>query len=305
MESFGRSSRSRDRHLIAKLRAVLESLPGRILFTALGLLSVGYLISRSNPSEVVLIIRSASHFFLWVTVLELAVGTCSLLALKSLYNKIEEIPLTAWIRAGLLGYLMMGLLPAGRAIAELTRAGILSRYFPAAETLKNATQMQVVALYANFMISVPCTLALFVMTGFSISTGLIAANAVVTLVLGSGLLYAVKHLKFSIKHLPKSAMLWETLGRGFQTIQYAVLIHAVGGKSGILNSLAAQAFHLVGAATGEFVPAQLGFTELSFSLQGKLLGLAAPSAISIAVLAHSAQIIWMLIAALSTAWVSE
>jgi hypothetical protein len=55
--------------------------------------------------------------------------------------------------------------------------------------------------------------------------------------------------------------------------------------------------HLVGAAVGDLMPSQLGTTEANFTLAAAALALPAASAVSIALLAHLAQILWVLVGA--------
>src|SRR5690606_27732059 len=63
--------------------------------------------------------------------------------------------------------------------------------------------------------------------------------------------------------LPVGAAL---LGRVFQSMQYGVILLAVGGALTIESGLVAQAIHLVGAGLGDMVPNQAGVTELAYDV---------------------------------------
>ncbi|MEA2747687.1 MAG: hypothetical protein QOI41_1830 [Myxococcales bacterium] len=82
------------------------------------------------------------------------------------------------------------------------------------------------------------------------------------------------------------------LGRVVQTVQYGVIVYAVGGSATATAALTAQGIHLVGATAGDAIPSQLGATEGAFQLFAGTLGLgAAPErAVAIALVVRVAQL---------------
>jgi hypothetical protein len=82
-----------------------------------------------------------------------------------------------------------------------------------------------------------------------------------------------------------------TVGRAIQTLQYGVILLAVGATPGIVSAFVAQGIHLVGAGMGDFVPNQVGITEGAYVLFAPALGLEglAARAIGIALVARICQ----------------
>jgi hypothetical protein len=56
--------------------------------------------------------------------------------------------------------------------------------------------------------------------------------------------------------------------------------------------------HLIGATLGDLVPGQLGVTELVYGQAGHVLSLRPEDALSIALLAHLAQLFWVVVSLL-------
>jgi hypothetical protein len=81
------------------------------------------------------------------------------------------------------------------------------------------------------------------------------------------------------------------LGRLFQTVQYGVILVAVGGSLGVLSALISQAIHLVGAGLGDLVPNQAGITEGAYWVFADALGLSSDpaAAVGIALVARFCQ----------------
>jgi hypothetical protein len=88
---------------------------------------------------------------------------------------------------------------------------------------------------------------------------------------------------------PVAAML---LGRALQTLQFAVLAHAVGLRVDPIVALAVQGTNLVAAAVGVLVPGQIGSSEGVFMLAANALGTTPARATSVALLAHACAISW-------------
>jgi hypothetical protein len=82
------------------------------------------------------------------------------------------------------------------------------------------------------------------------------------------------------------------VGRLSQSLQYGVILLAVGGSLTLGGALVAQAIHLVGAGLGDMVPNQVGITEGAYRLFAGHLGLedAVAQAIAIALIHRVCQL---------------
>jgi hypothetical protein len=219
-------------------------------------------------------------------------------------------------RGGLISFAVMSVVPMGRAVAEATRAAMLSRYVGASKAAAAATRMQAVALLANACISLPCALAAFALVGASWFPAVVLLNFLVTSALGGGVLLAGRHVgvgqwlgqRFKRdegwgadfdRHLrtdelvPLGAVAAVFVGRSLQTLQRIVLLVAVGAGIGLLKGLCAEGVHLVSGSVGDLVPGQLGVSEALYSFTSSVLQLTPSDGVAIALLAHMAQLIWL------------
>lgn len=305
-----------------RVLAALRSVPGRIVMTLCGLVAVTLVVRGIGLSIVQHAVREAAPYLPVLIVLELGVLLCSLRGLRTLYGEAaEQLPTSVLIRAGLIGYAVNGLLPAGRAVAEATRASLVAGWVGAGRAAAAAGRMQAVALLVNAIVSVPAALALLWAIGPRWYVLAVGANGLVTFVLGMAMLLAGKRYRIGAwlgrhvkrasdfgadldRHLeqeplvPWRAVGWELCGRLIQVVQNGLLVAAVGGAIGIIPAFSSEGIHLVGASVGDLIPAQLGVMEGNFTLAAHALGLAAAAAVSIALLAHLTQLVWVVVGAL-------
>jgi hypothetical protein len=100
-----------------------------------------------------------------------------------------------------------------------------------------------------------------------------------------------------------SAVLMQLVGRTIQGSQLAVIVLALSGVQPILaKAYLTQAVYLVGAAFGEFVPAQLGSTDAVFVLAAPTLGLTVTAAFAATLALHGVQLVVALVCGLGSAW---
>lgn len=316
--------------LAKSLVKIAQSRSGRLLAALLGASAIYFFLRHAGFREVGLTLSRAAPIFPVLIILEVLILACSTRALRSLYgHEGAGIPLGAWIRAALVGYAVMGLVPAGRTIAESTRAAILAKSSNGVIAAVAAARMQALVLLANAAISFFAAIATYWVVGFELPTYLVLGNFLITLALGLGILIAGKKsnvgqwvgdrikpgstsgAKFDEnfagqKLIPGKALGFEFLGRIVQVLQNGVFVFAVGGKFGVIPAFCSEAIHLVGAAVGDLFPAQLGFTEANYQLSAHALALTPSNALSIALLAHLAQLFWMSVGIGVTAfWNSE
>ncbi|HEX3345477.1 MAG TPA: hypothetical protein VHS09_12925, partial [Polyangiaceae bacterium] len=94
------------------------------------------------------------------------------------------------------------------------------------------------------------------------------------------------------RRIPWRAALVCSLGRAAQTVQYGVILHAVGGVLTVRNAFVTHGIHLVGATLGDMLPNQLGVTDGFFRAFAGDLGFAdePARALSIAFVVRIAQL---------------
>jgi len=303
--------------VLARLIAAVRSPAGRLVAGALGLAGVALIVRGIGLGVVADSLAGAVRLFPAVVALEGVRLACTVLALRALYDR--PVPIAPLARAGLIGYAVMGLVPAGRAVAEVARATMLARYVGATRAAVAAVRIQGASLVANALISLLAAAAVWLSLRAGAPAWLslaILGNAAVTLVPGIVLLSVSARTRLgawvarlsrrrpfgagvaeALEEGPRgalSAVGWEFLGRVLEVAQYAILLACVGGAPTPRLAFTAEGIHLVGAAVGDLLPAHLGTTEGNFTLAASALALPVASAVSIALLAHLAQLLWVL-----------
>lgn len=306
--------------IFSKVRKLALSRAGRAFTALFGFIIILFILKCSGWHAIYLVLTRSLVYFPLILLLEAGIIACSMCALRLLYQEDrKKIPLAALLRSGLIGYAAMGLLPAGRAFAESTRAVLLSRYSTGPQAAAAATHLQGLALLANAAISLPATACTYYILGYSLPTLLIFGNFILTLSLGLAIFLGTQRSQIGNrlgKIIPQvqsfgrqldqyllspknvalcGAFCWEFVGRLIQVLQNCILVIAVGGKYGLARAFCSEALHLVGAAAGDLIPAQLGATEFNYQFSAHLLQLQPSDAVSIALIAHLAQLFWVLI----------
>lgn len=289
---------------------------GKWLLLLVGIAAVAALVRETGPKRVGEVIVAAARHLPLIILLEavwISMDTFAVRALLGEHGK--DAPWKLYLRSGLVAYSIMVLLPAGRAGGEVARAALLGPQVGGARAGAAAARINGVTLLANALISVPCFLAIAAVVGMSDKLSLaVLGNAVVTAFLGVGILVVTRRSKVggflakrfrSMVHwgpafdealrempaIPYRAIVLCFVGRAIQMVQYAVILHAVGGKLTLTSGLVTQGIHLVGAALGDMVPNQVGFNEGAYRLFAEALGLAhdPARAVSIALVARLGQ----------------
>jgi hypothetical protein len=302
--------------VIKRLMDFARSRLGRALAALVGVGIVALLIRQSGPEEVLQAITRAPLLFPLVVLLEMLMCACEVTAAFVLYGTDRaKVPAGVIIRSTLFCYAVMSVLPFGRAVAEMTRAAMLSKYVGGARAAAVATQVQGMTLLGNAIISVPTAIAVAVMAGKTLLLAGISLNVVVTSVAGGGLLLATRksdlgqrvgkyfsggekwgpevdqHLQGELKVLaPVSFM---ALGRCFQVTQRLVLLAAVGAQWSVLRAFCAQAIALVSSMVGDLIPGQIGVTEMGYRLGAQVLQLEPSQGVAIGLLGHLTQVVWI------------
>lgn len=301
---------------------------GKWLLLVLGVIAVTVLIRETGPRKVGEVLLAAGPHLPLIVLLEAAWISMDTFAVRALLGEHgKKAPWKLYLRSGLVAYSIMVLLPAGRAGGEVARATLLGPSVGGVRAGAAAARINGVTLLANALISIPCflTIAHVVGAGDKLSLAVLG-NAAVTGFLGLGILVVTRQAKVggflgkrfrSMVHwgpafdealrempaVPYKAIGLCFFGRFLQSIQYAVILHAVGGSLTLESGLVSQGIHLVGAALGDMVPNQVGFNEGAYRLFAEALGLAKDPAraVSIALVGRMGQFILAAIAFTVTA----
>jgi hypothetical protein len=289
----------------------------RWLLFAAGLTAVGFLIRDVGPERVAAVLWRARWLVAPIAILEVAWVSMDVLALRILFgaDRASRVPLSAWLRSGMVAYGWMILLPAGRAGGEIARAAELAPHVGGTRAAAGAAHLQSVTMMANSLISVPCYLAAAARVGpFEPLSLLIAGNGLVTAFIGGIVMFGARNSRIGAwlgarfnwlaRHgdslddalrqhhgFPLVPVLLTTGGRVLQTVQYGLVLVAVGATLTLPNALVAEGIHLVAAGVGDMVPNQAGVSEGTYRLFAGALGLGEEPAraLSIALVIRAVQ----------------
>lgn len=289
---------------------------GKWVLLALGVVAVGWLVHETGPARVGTVLLQAGAHLPLIVLLEAAWISMDTFAIRAMLGEHgKKAPAKLYLRSGMMAYSIMVLLPAGRAGGEVARATLLGSHVGGARAGAAAARINGVTLLANALISIPCFVAIAMVVGAADKLSLaVLGNAAVTGFLGVGILLVTRRSNIggflgkrfrSMVHwgpafdealrempaIPYRAITLCFAGRFVQMLQYAVILHAVGGTLTLTSGLVTQGIHLVGAALGDMVPNQVGFNEGAYRVFAEALGLAhdPARAVSIALLARLAQ----------------
>lgn len=306
-----------EKHLLPTTSESTSRLVTRVLtlvMAALGVVTFGLLLWNLGDFEVLKGLWSLSSFLPLLVMLELGRLGCEVLGTRALLTAADTRvpPICLW-RGQLIAQALDVVMPAGRTAAEAAKATVYARYLGLPQAAAIATLLQLAVLVANACwaiggyvasISSPLPHALqLALLGF--------AAAITCLVLGIGVfagsaaarkLFAhVRFVEVSLQRFaallrssPRAlvnAVLAQLLGRSLQAVQLVVLGYALGAEPSLGRAAIMQAVYLVGAASGELVPAQLGTTDAAFVLAAPAFGLTQSAAFSASLMLHAVQLL--------------
>ena len=290
----------------------------RILAAVVGLALVAYLLNGAGPERVAAVIWQAGRWLPLILALEVFQMGTDFLALRSILGaRWRQIPAATWVRSSAIAYAMMTLLPAGRAAGEVTRATLFSKFVGTPRAATTSTCLQAAYLSANGVLSLVACLAVASRFGLrSPLAMLLAGNVVFQAIIAGSLLAILRAARIGRwldrmrrrfvpgakesppldpeerRRIPWRAALVCSVGRMAQTLQYGIILHAVGGVLTVRNAFITHGIHLVGATLGDMLPNQLGVTDGFFRAFGGDLGFAdePARALSIAFVVRIAQL---------------
>jgi hypothetical protein len=299
-------------------RSTLLSVVARVVLALGGLALVAYLVRDAGPGRVASVLLQAGRWVPVILALEIVQLSSDFFALRSILGeRWRHVPFATWVRAMAIPYAMMSVLPAGRAAGEVTRATLFSKYVGTPRAATTVTRMQAAYLTANAVLSIVAFSVVASVYGIETPLALLlAGNVVFQTAIASGLLAILRHARIGRwldrvrrrfvpgavesppldpeerKRVPWRAMLICTAGRAAQVVQYAFILHAVGGTVTLDTAFVAHGIHLVGASLGDLMPNQLGVTDGMYRAFARVLGFAdePARALSIAFVVRIAQL---------------
>ena len=289
-----------------------------MLLAIVGLALVVYLVRSAGPARVGRVLLEAGSWLPLILGLEAVQAATDVIALRLvLGHAARRIPRSTWLRSSVVAYAMMILLPAGRAAGEVARGALFARHVGASSAATAGAQLQAAYLSANGLLSIVewWTVSSLATGAVSLSV-LLGINAAIMVVAAAGLLAILADARVgrwlervrrrftrasestpALDPLARRRVPWGAAGvcaagRSLQVVQYAVILHAVGGTATVRSALVVHGVHLVGATLGDAVPGQLGVVDATYRAFASVLGFAdAPErALSIAFVAHASQL---------------
>lgn len=285
-----------------------------LLMAAFGVLTFGLLLWNLGDLEVLRSLLSLSSFLPVLLVLELGRLGCEVLGTRALLTAAgARVPTLPLLRGQLIAQALDVVMPAGRAAAEAAKASVYARYLGLPQAAAIATMLQLAVLVANACWAIAGYLASrdaplphalrLALLGF--------AAAMSCLVLGVSAFAASPsarklfgHLRFVevslqrfaslLRSAPRqlmNAVFAQLLARSMQALQLIVLGYALGAEPSLARAAIMEAVYLVGAASGELVPAQLGTTDAAFVLAAPAFGLTQGAAFSASLMLHAVQLL--------------
>jgi hypothetical protein len=285
-----------------------------LLMAALGVVTFALLLWNLGDLEVLRGLLSLSSFGPLLVLLELGRFGCEILATRALLTAANvSVPLSCLLRGQLIAQAIDVVMPAGRTAAEATKATVYARYLGLPQAAAIATLLQLAVLVANACLAsagyvaslgTPLPRALqLALLGFAAATScLVLGIAAFAAAPAARKLFArMRFVQVSLERFaallrssPRqllNAVFAQLLGRSMQAMQLVVLGYALGAEPTLARAAIMQAVYLVGAASGELVPAQLGTTDAAFVLAAPALGLTQSAAFSASLMLHAVQLL--------------
>ncbi|HYO71903.1 MAG TPA: lysylphosphatidylglycerol synthase domain-containing protein [Archangium sp.] len=266
------------------------------VFAVLGVALLAMLVQHAGAEELGRVLSRAAPWWPLVLLLEVVRLSLDVVATWVAYGRrAREVPWPCMLRAQLISTAVSSVAPAGRISGEATKAALLGPYTGGATALAAAATSQAASLVSGGLLCLPCAFAAYLRTGASWLTLALGVHALVLLLMGLGM-----HAGMNGRALPPVRPLVATLlGRALQVVQYGLLALAVGIDTTAVEALLAQGLHLLSLAAGALVPGQFGVREGAFALSAEAFGTTPALAMSIALLAHGTQALFVLLGSLT------
>jgi hypothetical protein len=288
----------------------------RVVLAVIGVVLLVSIVQHVGPRTIADLVTAALPWMPLALLLEGArIGCDAIASAVVLGPKARQLGAWRLFLAHVAGHGVMNVMPGGRSASEIVKAGLFYETIGSSDAGALGTTNQANVLLASALFSLPCAAAAYVVSPDRTLTIAILIHAVVLFGSGIGVRVIVESRvveRFVRRRLPSRVetferfqrasrgvpwvapgpVTWMMAGRGAQTLQYAVLAHAVGLTVGPLVALAVQGTNLVAAAVGVLVPGQVGSSEGVFMMAADALGTTPARATSVALLAHASGLTW-------------
>ncbi|HEY6461714.1 MAG TPA: lysylphosphatidylglycerol synthase transmembrane domain-containing protein [Polyangiaceae bacterium] len=283
-----------------------------VLFTLAGAALLAWLVSRSHPAQLWVLVRQAAP---WLPALFLIEGVrigVEAWGERRLYE--GRMPYPTLLRATIVAYSVAALLPGGRAAGEAVKAGMLRARSRLEDTAAAATTIEtsslVVLCAASFLIAVAALSASAVLAGALAVQGClvgIGALFVAGIARSRGLVKLVARRwpriaarldavsgRARATHLARPIAAF-AVSRALQVVEYGLLFYLVTRRVSLSAAVLSFGVATLAGTVGDSVPVQIGVLEGAFASVQHALGLSPSGALAIALLAHGPQIAWALV----------
>ncbi len=297
---------------VSKSRGVIL----RVVLAVIGLVLLVSIVEHVGPSVIAELVLAALPWMPLALLLEgVRIGFDAVATATVMGPRWRAIGVVRLYLAHIAGHGVMNVMPGGRSASEIVKAGLFYSTIGGSDAAAVGTANQANVLLSSALFSVPCAVAAWIVSADRTLTIAIVIHAVVLFASGIGVRViassprverfvrtrmprwepALARFHAASRDVPLVApapVTWMMLGRGAQTLQYAVLAHAVGLTLGPLVALTVQGTNLVAAAVGVLVPGQMGSSEGVFMMAADALGTTPARATSVALLAHASGLTW-------------
>lgn len=298
----------------AIIGAPLEPQPGRWkqhAHVALGLAGLGAtlaMLRHTDPDA----LRAFGPWAAFAVALEGARVLLEALATRTLHGAAARVPGWTLLRAHAIGYALAMTMPAGRTVAEASKAVLLAPWTGAGRSVGVAATNQALVMLSTGLVALPCALAAWA-RGHGALAAAAAAQGAALVALGGGMLALVQSRALAAwvgRRAPRlatvaagasdgarvagvgRALACFVAHRGVQAVQVAALLRTLG-LGGPARALALTGASIVGTSVGVAVPGQLGAIGGAMALAGPGLGVTAAQALAVALVIHAAQFSWV------------
>jgi hypothetical protein len=284
-----------------------------LLLAAIGIGGTIWLTSYIGFTRVADAVAGSGTWFALVLAIEGARIALDAAATQMLLDK--RAPLGPLVYAHILAYPLVLLFPAGRLAGEALKANVLAPHVGLDRAAAAAIFNQALPLIGGFVISLPCVVVAAARLGVSHAlTIAVLIQMLTAAALALAIMIAARRKSigqmlnklsprlgvaaektrgrvFDLGWLPLGPLAAAVANRTLLGVQLVSL--TVGLRAGeALDGVLVLGAHLVGAAAGDVIPAQIGATDGSLALAAESVAITLEQAVAISLLFHASQLVW-------------
>lgn len=286
----------------------------RYAHVGLGLLGLGAAIAMLRHTDFAAVHAFGGWAVLVVGLEALRVLAETMATRALLGAEVASIPWWPLLRVHVTGYAIAMIMPAGRTVAEASKAVMLGRWLSPERCAGIGATNQALVMFATGLVALVCAASAWAVDHLALA-GTIALQALSLLGAGGGMLAMLRSPRLTAwvaRRIPRVAALvrgagdgarvpgvpkalgWFVVHRSVQAIQLGVLLGALVAFTP-LRTLAITGASIVGTSVGVAVPGQLGVVGGALALAAPGLGLSVEQGLALALVIHAAQFTWVAI----------